>query len=885
MSKSGPLRLVATSWNKDKVSDERKVSHQDVKTNQVEETKQELLKRTAAGSGRNTPVPPERHGKPAVHLSTWTGEQLEESGSKLLRYEGVHTNQVQETIHELGKKSGDSGRTTPVPSRHIGEVFAENKIGAEWKVKQKEDPAPARSGSSPWRSAAKTQEPTLKLVNVSVEKSATGGANIHISENAHTQMANFMQQESKRESSKVASSSSAMTSQKSMTSSMSMTVQQKSEQMSTKTATTASEQKSMTSSSAVEQRSAVSSTSAIKSMTPSASLEQKSVMSSMEQKSMTSSMDQKSMTSSMEQKSMTASMEQKSMTSSPPTDTRLVQVPPKSPGPIRSAKITSAKDKGKTETPGPIQQQQQQQQQPQQQQPLKGSVSKAGPELDRKPEAPQESKPTKPSSSSSASSCPIPMPVTQSWFEQQEQQHQSSSTSTTATTLSSSASSKVQTQAQTATTPLPVLAGWFEEEEKQSKIKKSSPAEKEPEKPKPPSPSKPVKLVEPEKPVRLVEPPKLPTKIPEPKPVVKIPDAPKPPTPVAKAAETVKAEEIQRIEIVDITNEKSNETELADAIKGKVRGNIAMFQGSCGKSPSGGNLAQEAQESMRGIVGESRKAYIQRASSTDREDSGKQQRAFELEAMLKARNESGSRSGYTSDDPERLFAQRQREERARELEEVAQMRATASGQSLWEETDAHSRAELSRVQRARELQELANMRSKKNWNEVVASGGHNLEAEDLEETERQRRARELQELTSSKSRKVWDETLVSEEGRRQATKTPDPELELDEARSSIRSTAKAWQERDRASSRTDTHDGQARASPSTPTPSRRIGNLFSRNSDHWQMQDYDDEFPAPPTAEEVGVAAHNLPAPPPRDSSKEYMNEFRGGSNQQRSKY
>jgi hypothetical protein len=28
MSKSGPLKLVATSWNKDKVSDDRKISHQ-----------------------------------------------------------------------------------------------------------------------------------------------------------------------------------------------------------------------------------------------------------------------------------------------------------------------------------------------------------------------------------------------------------------------------------------------------------------------------------------------------------------------------------------------------------------------------------------------------------------------------------------------------------------------------------------------------------------------------------------------------------------------------------------------------------------------------------------------------------------------------------------
>ena len=37
------------------------------------------------------------------------------------------------------------------------------------------------------------------------------------------------------------------------------------------------------------------------------------------------------------------------------------------------------------------------------------------------------------------------------------------------------------------------------------------------------------------------------------------------------------------------------------------------------------------------------------------------------------------------------------------------------------------------------------------------------------------------------------------------------------------------------------------------------------------MQEYEDEFPAPPTAEEFSAA---LPAPPPRDSSKEVMMEY-----------
>jgi len=52
--------------------------------------------------------------------------------------------------------------------------------------------------------------------------------------------------------------------------------------------------------------------------------------------------------------------------------------------------------------------------------------------------------------------------------------------------------------------------------------------------------------------------------------------------------------------------------------------------------------------------------------------------------MLRARNESGSRAGNPeNEDPEKLFAQRQREERARELEEVAQLRATSIAHNLW----------------------------------------------------------------------------------------------------------------------------------------------------------------------------------------------------------
>merc|ERR1719370_426539 len=77
--------------------------------------------------------------------------------------------------------SSQTGRTTPAPSRNIGEGFSENKVG-----KTSEDDKNANS----WRT--KTPEPTVKLVNVSVEKAIGSNQNIHISENAHKQMANFM---------------------------------------------------------------------------------------------------------------------------------------------------------------------------------------------------------------------------------------------------------------------------------------------------------------------------------------------------------------------------------------------------------------------------------------------------------------------------------------------------------------------------------------------------------------------------------------------------------------------------------------------------------------------------------------------------------------------
>ena len=127
----------------------------------------------------------ERH-RPRARLATgWTKEQEQERQEAFLRAQEVKTNKVNETVTGWGRGGGaagtNSGRTTPVPSRNIGEVHSENKLA---KV------AADEKSANSWRTGG--PEPSVKLVNVTVEKAAGSNQNIHISENAHSQMANFM---------------------------------------------------------------------------------------------------------------------------------------------------------------------------------------------------------------------------------------------------------------------------------------------------------------------------------------------------------------------------------------------------------------------------------------------------------------------------------------------------------------------------------------------------------------------------------------------------------------------------------------------------------------------------------------------------------------------
>jgi len=138
-------------------------------------------------------------------------------------------------------------------------------------------------------------------------------------------------------------------------------------------------------------------------------------------------------------------------------------------------------------------------------------------------------------------------------------------------------------------------------------------------------------------------------------------------------------------------------------------------------------------------------------------------------------------------------------------------------------------------------------------------------AADLAKIERNR---ELAEIAEMRCRTKWQGSN-SEICRSGSNKSLDPELE--EARSTIRNAAAKWQEREQKNQKI-----RYGTPPSgRTTPSRRIGALFKKGSDHWSMDDApgDDEDLLPPPPSDIEIE-DSLPEPPPRDSSKDVMMEY-----------
>ena len=117
----------------------------------------------------------ERWRPKAQQVNDGQGAPEEAQGDTYFRAQGVKTNKMTETGWGRGQKT-TLRLSTPEPSSNIGGLVSENKIA---KVAWDEKTENSSSSGQP--------KPTMKLVNVTVERPA-----IHISKNAHTQIASFM---------------------------------------------------------------------------------------------------------------------------------------------------------------------------------------------------------------------------------------------------------------------------------------------------------------------------------------------------------------------------------------------------------------------------------------------------------------------------------------------------------------------------------------------------------------------------------------------------------------------------------------------------------------------------------------------------------------------
>ena len=708
----------------------------------------------------------------------------------------AHTNQVQETVSHWGHPhpSEEVRTTTPIPTRNIGDTFADSKmnmntISAGMQQHQQE------SSSSPWRT--KNPEPTVKVINVAVENTTNNNNNIHISENAASQMASFVQQQQQE----TKTSSSMISSSSSMTASSTTNVMQNSSNVNVS------------------------------------------------------------------------------------DDKCFAQVPPKSPGPSSrkfpssSSTSSAAAPKGKSVNSRPL-----------------PPTPTPPPTSSTPPSTSLENSKTEPMICST-SSCSIPMSIMATSATAEATAATSSSTSLlSSSTISSSCTSSSWTMKQENTKrnieqrqqqkqqktetfgsssmqtnntnqnnkqDFSILNEWLAGEEKQleesiKNLENSSP-----------------------KPSNIGTTTKSRNNLlPATKSTIndhKI---------LSIAADDNCNEILQSINPNIIssqtpTNTSSTTTSTTPTpnelnLKGKVKEGLAMFKNAerSSKLDHHQKFIPAAGEKLEGSHEKAKQALLQH---NDKEmqiriELEKNQRAKELEDIKKQQTEENTNELKNTNSTPRA-------EITSSLE-VASENATM--QPSMEVLEARSRM-LQEVASRRELTPTTSVTSDDD-NEFTTS------QEKAAERAKKERNKELAEIAEMRGRTNWQEVVTSssdQNGRSRATPTPrTPDPDLEEAKTTIRNAAARWQEREQSSKPRFGTPPSGRN-----TPSRRIGNLFNRDSDHWKMEatggggdagaveDTEEDFPAPPTDIEMQVSttittAPATPPPPPRDSSKEVMMEY-----------
>ena len=884
-------------------------------------------------------------------MDSWAMDHDERAKSVERKVLDPHgTNQVQDTVSNWAKAKEASGRTTPVPSRTIGETFADSQV-QKWG--QTDEELLVRDGPTPWRT--KTPEPGLKLLNVSVEKKDSN--NVHISENAHAQMSSYATQDTSYKHNQIIQQESKAYQQLKMEQAMMMETESKMERSSKIESKMESEQKLTRNKEQTAMRSSDFSKSE---QTKKEAKSEQKVAKFTEQTAMRSSAISRSEQTKKEVKSeqkVAKFTEQTAMRSSAISRSEQTKKEVKSEQKV--AKLTeqtasrSSNLSKQEQTTKELQQVQGAEQESQKVQSLSEVKKQDFKEVQLPVVAPKKVELTKPSEAVRAVqvntepiAAPAPPPpppkpkkeaepaVTITEAEPFEMQPpktakkvdtkpvksyaipsntnylQSSERSTSIAPNSPSLNrarfstpdrnvKSMQTATQTveedqqqilpvpvneswyegsnkgeedlrSTTPMPVLSEWFKDEGKDQEEAKRKAEEKvrmeeayKREKEKAVMEAK--KKIEEE--VRLKkleelqmqeellkqEQATLEAKVEQ---VLEEQSEKRPPK-KGKMSKTdlehmqkKRLDEYRRAQDILSGNESQTSEEqqrdheqrineqklLEDAMKGKVRGNIAMFSrqsverdGSEPRSLSRGPTRVKTRETF----------VRQRTTSEDREEAEKLQRSKELELVASAR----ANSNWDEDGDDEM-----RREQSSTKSELCELAAIRSNSDKWEEvTDAEERARMEKEVRSRELLEITATRAKPNWEKIVSTS-HSSSA--------------------AKSH----------------------EMELEEARATIRGAATLWQEREMA-------QNKQRAENRPPVvPTRRIGNLFSHNSNQWRMDDDEEEFPAPPTQDEVNNAlfeeylndcykedqeasgGRGTPAPPPRDSSKDFMMEFHSSS-------
>ena len=771
----------------------------------------------------------------------WTKEKYDqELKQEFFKSQELKTNKVNDTVQTWGKKESGttSGRSTPAPSRNIGETFSENRV-AKTVTENK--------SANSWRT--KTPEPTLKLVNVSVEKSAGSNQNIHISENAQKQMASYV----------------------SSTSSQKEEVVTMNTMSSMNTNTMSSQSSHMSHMSSSSKHSGEHQVNYVKHDTfsappPPAPERNQSYGGKCENEN---------------------TCREPSVTDSTQTVTTSEA----------ASEMEVREDASVTKFPANIEQ-------------SVTEIANVSHQSDIS-HVLQNSTSTQSINSvlSTCSSNALPLPVKAGWYEENEATSVSTPTSNISMTIPDTG---VLSPTKTGKTPVPVVANWFENLESKFSNKtrpsRNDVAEtNEERKGTIQSASSDLddildELIEADlelggnKPdeqgigesslktfitddadnislrsdVTVIE-----NQTQSEEPAMSLQNVPQSPKEIRK--------KFQATSSFDKSFSKSSDIELSkefkEGVKGKVResrDNFLRQVSQNSKHVENKTNANELQQiKLHRTASQGNVVSVDNDKSA--ENSVKQEKLLELEAVKRSRSRSRAAQEAEEDVVQNSYSQEKRE-RELELLQLANRNANMTWQpenekdlQLRDDRDrelaelAHRSFEcmdddmpedktfMIKEERRRELESISDQRNDYTWESMMQE--QNVEElSDLEISQQiwNERAEELRQIANIRPKSPWR-----------------PQSREQEAVTRVKSTAQAWREREKSASRDRDSPAQA-----TPTPTRRIGNLFNRDPDYWNLNDTpSSDFPEPPE-EEFVAAASPIPPAPLRQSSKGKMEEY-----------